>query len=378
VRLSRLSLAAVFALVGCPGGQDDTGAPLGAPPEGLLACGQADTAAALMRQLRILDKVPLGQGAALLDEALTGCERFSYGPGRSLDAFDADLLSCDPQPGTCASLERTLGRHAVAFSWSPPEGPTTTGWLDADEDGSLKLGARVPLSAAEGERGLLPAADPPGPAVLSGEGAVFHARLAPLGGLGITSMVESGPQVNRLLELQGRIFQGGVLDGTLETVIYAPPEGGEVPHIAVAVGFHIQRAAIAAIREVVGSLEQQWQVFATTTELEGHEGQCLLELNVMPDFAPCWVATDQALVLGWNQAALSRALQGEPAELGQRSELRVDFPALANAERIMALARGFSEDEPLQPYPWRSLQLQSWRAERSFRYQLVLQAGGAP
>ncbi len=378
MRLPRLPAITALALMACSAGQDDTGASSDAPPPGLLVCGQAATAATMVEQLRALERTPLGQGAASLEGALDGCDRFVYGPSPTLDAIDPALLSCEPSSERCAPLTQVLERHAVAFSWSPPEGPCTTGWLDADSDGSLLAGARAPLDAAETQQGLLPADEPPGPAVLSGEGAVFHARLKPRQGLGITSMVESGPEVNRLLKLQGRIFQAGVLDGTIETVIYAPPEGQEVPHIAAAVGFHVRRAAVTAIREVVGSLEQQWQVFATTTEIEGHEGQCLLELNVMPDFAPCWVATDRALVLGWNQSAISRALQGRPADLGQQSELRVDFPAMAEAERIMARARGFAEDEPLQRYPWRTLELRSWRGERGFRYELELLVGDAP
>lgn len=349
-------------------------------PPGLLVCGQARPARTLLRDLQALDQTPVARLAADLEARLTGCDGFIAGPGDQTDALTGAAVRC-AEPGLeCAALTRTLTSRAVAFSWNPPEAPSIRGWLDVDADGTLRARARWAHPAGAERLSLLrPAQAPPGPAVLSDDGAVLHARWRSAGGLDLAAMVPPGGDLDHLVGLRGQLFEKGVLDGTLEPVIYPPEPGHGVPAVALGLGFHARVVAVTAMRRFVGGIGENWRVFPSPFAVGEAEGQCLLALNVMPEFAPCWVATEDSLVVGWNGAALERALATPgPADLGTTHTARVRFDDWGEAERRMALAAGFSEDTPRTAWPWRAATLQATAGEAADQVRLALDAGGSP
>src|SRR4030095_1720444 len=105
---------------------------------------------------------------------------------------------------------------------------------------------------------------------------------------------------------------GAVLDGTWERAVYLPEPADAMPAIAVAIGFSVRSAAVAAMERLVTDLQKTWPVHRSELRLPAGAGACLLDLNVLPELAPCYVATADALVVGWNRDALARALAAPP------------------------------------------------------------------
>ncbi len=353
-------------LVACPGRQDTGtmgGGPLAAAPEGLVLCGQAETGRRTLAALRAFEGAPVAALAGELQAELDACEDFQYrAPGLELGAGAFD---CGAERPACPHLEDVLAEHAVAGSWLRPEKAAALLWADAVGDGSLEAGLRVPHGSEWlAWSPLWPAADAPGSALLSQEGAVLQARMRPDGGIAFASMVAQGSELEHRVKLRGSLFEAGanILDGTMEAAMYAPDLGQRMPPIALAFGFRVRAAAVLAMETFVDSLVEEWKVYRTPFAIPAGEGACLLDLNLMPDFAPCYVASDQALVIGWNGAALERALGGwPPAWFEERGGAYLSFDALELAELNMARTAGFAIDEPPVRYPWASL---GWHAQR--------------
>jgi hypothetical protein len=89
-------------------------------------------------------------------------------------------------------------------------------------------------------------------------------------------------------------------------------------------------------------------------------GACLLDLRILPAFAPCYVATERALVLGWNPASLARALRAEvqdplAGEAPSRLWLRLD--RIAEADQRLRAARGEAVASAQRDYGWERLEV---------------------
>jgi hypothetical protein len=112
-----------------------------------------------------------------------------------------------------------------------------------------------------------------------------------------------------MFRLKCEIFAGTVLDGTWEMAIYLPEPAAQMPRAALAVGFSMRGPAVAAMEHFISDLQESWPVRRTPFSSGDAEGACLPDLNLLPDLAPCYVATQSALVVGWNSASLDRALR---------------------------------------------------------------------
>jgi hypothetical protein len=239
-----------------------------------------------------------------------------------------------------------------------------------DERGGVELDLRVPREVARGAQALLlPGDEPPGPGILSGSQRLFHARARPEGGLDFASLVPEGSQADRMFRLKSQLFAGTVLDGTWEAAIYLPAEGEPTPRAALALGFAQRALAVAAVERFIADLRSTWPVHRSFFALREAEGACLLDLAILPGLAPCYVATDRALVLGWNPASLRKALDGPSvgASLaGPESAggLVLELARFAEADARLARAAG---EQPV-PHaaqaaasPWRRLRAQARR-----------------
>ncbi len=146
------------------------------------------------------------------------------------------------------------------------------------------------------------------------------------------------------------------MDGVWELAVYLPEEGHPMPRIALALDFSHRAAALAAMEGFISSLQESWPVQRTYFRLGSAEGACLLDLRLMPDLAPCYVATERALVVGWNPASLHKALDGSRAELeelGDTGGAIFHLERFAEADRILARALSIDMASPPHGYPWR-------------------------
>ena len=91
-------------------------------------------------------------------------------------------------------------------------------------------------------------------------GTLVHARLRPAGGLNIARLVPHGSQGDQLFRLKSELFSGVVLDGTWEVAVYLPEQGSIVPPSALAVGYRVREAALAAA-EAISTRARNWWAY---------------------------------------------------------------------------------------------------------------------
>ncbi len=345
-------------------------------PEGALLIARTEALARLLEGLERFEGTPLARAAAAGRAALPPC--------RDLEA-DAETLAGLLDRTRCA-LTRSLaplrelrGERAMAFALPAGEGgedQRVTGTLDWSPDGSVVIEATLPLRQPQTLLGvMLPAAEAPGPAVLSDADALVHARMRTDPAANPASAIAKHGQLASILGLRAMLFARAVLDGTWEGVVYVPHEGQTMPPVAMAVGFGRRELAVAAAEWLLDGLARAWPVHRTPFAVGDAPGACLLDLTVLPELAPCYVATQHALVFGWNPASLGRALRtAPPAARGEASSLHVELARFPEADNVLA---GASGREPRE-YPWRALRADGRQENGRYVFRITLAAGSDP
>jgi hypothetical protein len=215
-----------------------------------------------------------------------------------------------------------------------------------DIDAHIPEGVLPPLL-----EGLQPGS---GPGLLSTVDTLFHARFRTTG---IAETVGRGGQGERLFALGSSMLVGSILDGSVELAWYAPPPGASIPPLVVALGASSRFAASDGAARYVQSLQERWPLVPRAVRLGDAEGQCLDGLRVLPGFAPCWLATDGALVLSWNEAVLIDALGAGPR--GPEDAAVVRLSRFPEADDALRRARGLGDPEVSIHYPWDSLDVRA-------------------
>ena len=346
-------------------------------PPGLFVVGRTQALAHLLARLERLEPTRLAQGAREIRRALPACGSVE---GRAANGHPAELregLACRSGDATFGRLDRERGEDDLAFVWNPEGGAPVRGSISIGPDGDLELALRLERASFAGARALLrPGAAAAGPGVLSTRETLIHARLRPEGGLPIADLVPRGSQADRLFRLKSALFAGTVLEGTWEAAVYPPETARTMPRAALALGVVRRDAAAAAIEAFVRELLAAWPVHRSFFSVGGATGACLLDLNVLPELAPCYVATERALVVGWNPASLRKALDGQPAPpVAEAAGATVDFERIAEADARLAgrLSPG-SGRLPLA-VPWRRLVARGRRVGDEVHVQLTLVSG---
>jgi hypothetical protein len=332
----------------------------------------------LLEQIAQLDGTPLARRAERLRASLPNCQTVE-GHAESGELSDLwSALTCRAEGSDFGALEHVRNGWDLAIS-APIAGGHWSGALSVGAAGDVELELRLPRVAAKGLASFaLPSREAAGAAELSQAETLVHARVRPQGGFDLASLVPADSQGARLFRLKSELFSGLVLDGVWEIATYLPEEGDSMPRIALALNFSNRSAAIAAMEDFIGNLQDSWPVARTFFRLDEADGACLLDLAIMPGLAPCYVATERALIVGWNPASLRKALdgrEGAPDGLGSSSGAIIHLDRFADADRI--LSSSLQTESKVRPhqYPWKRITAKGAPDRSGFKLKLRFESG---
>ena len=376
LRPRALALVAGLALAACSGRP----APDADLPPGALLLARTAALQRLLATAAKLDGTPLARRAAALAGRLPDCDWVEARTETSAQL--AGALACGDPSGPLAALHRELGEHDLAFALPIGRPVRMLGSADVAGDGTLAVALLLPSDALAGPAGfLLPGSEPAGPPVLSTRDQIAHARVRSGERLDLASFVPPESQAASLFHLESALFSGLVLDGTWEAALYPPENGRATPRSALALGVREQRAGVAAIEAFIQKIREGWPVHRSEFSVGGASGACLLDLNLLPDLAPCYVASGRALVVGWNPASLQQALgetSGDAPPLigaGEPGALVLDLARVEQADAgLRARLPAGAVLLPPSVYPWSRLSLSGERGRDGVRLQLRLGA----
>ncbi len=340
VRARMALLAALFA--GC-------GSPASTELPGAWWAGNAAAVREVLGQLAQLEGTPLARRASELAAALPDCESVGvHAPDGDIAALGGEVRCL--ADGDALERIRRESDSELVFAL-PASGHVVRGALRR-ENGALAIDLRWPDPPDDGALSLfVPGALPVGPDRLASTGRLVQLRVRPRAGLDLAALVPDGSQADRLFRLKSGIFASAVLDGTWEGAVYLPERADAMPGIALALGFSMRSAAVSAIERFIADLQETWPVHRSPLQLEAGDGACLLDLNVLPDLAPCYVATKDTLVVGWNPTSLKRALAA-PTLGAPDAPARFDLDLAAIQRADDLLARAFPGSQRPLHWPW--------------------------
>ncbi len=346
-------------------------------PDGAALIANTHSLGRLLEQIGQLEGTPLARRAAQLRASLPACPNLE---SRAESGAFSDLwpaLKCRTQGSDLDVLAAAQGDRDLAFSL-PLAGGQLVGALAIRPSGDIELELRLPRGVAGGLAGLgLPDERSPGAFELSGSQTLVHARVRPQAGLDLASLVPADSQGARLFRLKSELFSGVVLDGVWEIAIYLPEPGQPMPRTALALNFAHRAAAVAAMEGFIENLQEAWPVTRSLFQLGDADGACLLDLAIMPGLAPCYVATERALIVGWNAASLRKALDRQGSEvvgLGDSSQAVIHLDRFAEADRILSAAQATETSLHPQPLPWRRITVEGEPDAADFRLQFRLES----
>lgn len=369
-RLVRGAIAALLVLAGC-------GPPPSRPPDadwpaGALLSAQRSSLVHLLGQLESLDRTPLSRSARALRLALPDCEHIEARAPEGASGL-VDALRCAAEDGGLQALHRDRGEDAILLALPIGEGPRLVVRVHDQRD-RLRVGVLWPEAAATGiVASLLPGEDAAGPAVLGGD-PILHAR-ARSPGLDLAALVPEGSQGDELFRLRNGLLSSALLDGTWEIAVYPPAEGTAMPRMAAALGVRLRTAAEVAVQRLLGDLETTWSLSHAPLRWDGAEGACLTQLRLLPELAPCVIATERALVFGWNLESLRQALDAEripAAGTATAARAELDLVRLRAADLQLAALRGGDVLSQVTRWPWQSVVARGERRGGSIAWEIEL------
>ncbi|MBW2421941.1 MAG: hypothetical protein JRH19_25625 [Deltaproteobacteria bacterium] len=375
-----LCSAALLLACGCeprPEARAEQPSSLAELPEGALMAGDAAALGRLLARLEGLEGTPVARMAREMGERLAHCQEFS---ARAAAGSVADLargLRCEAfadQPAAVRAL-RGDGDDWV-FVLPVGDGGRVAGALRTDAQGAVEIVAQLePPEGSAMATLILPGAEAPGAPTLSGDQ-----------GLDIASLIPEDSQADRLFRLKSELFLGSVLGKSWELGVYMPASGSVTPPMALAVDISVRAGAVVAMKRFVADLEATWPVHHVPASIAGFPGACFPDLRILPEFAPCYVATAHSLVIGWNAASVDKALASvKPggALPGRRSGLVLHLDRLPEADRRLREALGSegpqhsTGPQRSTDYIWDRLVLESARGKQGYELRARLEAPAA-
>ncbi len=309
-----LLAAAIAALPGCR--TDALRDPLRREPAVLI---DGAALARLLTRVAGLAGTPAGAAAQQLVQRLRDCPEVAGHfalPAASI-AAQLDRLVCRGDrpldPALAALLETERGAHAGLLQWPIGEAGRLVVRIAVDDAGGLAVDGFLEEPDGDGPAALLvPAAEAPGPPAIGRAASLVHLRLRPANGLRLAELIPQGSQGDRLFALKGRLLEGALLEGTLELGFVPPAPGGAVPLAVLALHHRAAAPIESALGEALDQLERTWGLVRSPRSFAlasgPRSGGCYADVPILPEFAPCWVVTDEALLLGYRAEAVEAAL----------------------------------------------------------------------
>lgn len=305
-------------------------------PQGTLWAGDAAQARRLLAGLAGLQGTPLGLTAADLGRRLAGCRRFvAFCPGSGRCTI-ASALRCEPRDRLAALADEVRGKAGWVFVVRRPD-RSLTALGETRPAGDVSVHATLRIEPGdELWQTLLPARGAADPPVLADVGTLLHLRLRSDHGAATLGKLGRGGWSEQLFGLREKLFLAMDLEGTVELAVFEPAPAELIPPMALAI--HVRRSgpATEAMEKLIADVRARWGVSRRSWRVGAAEGACLDDLNVLPELAPCYVATDRALVVGWNPRSVARALAAPPAEpLSKTSQIVVALDRFPAADRLL-------------------------------------------
>jgi hypothetical protein len=347
-------------------------------PPGLHLAGDARALSAVLSRLERLTDTPVAAYARELRMRLAACEEFVAGVEEPDPVALSESLVCARSAEHPPALRALRGEGDLVAVVPIGDGGRLAGSARVAADGSLVYDGRLELRENRGlARLAVPGARAPGPPRLSTRDALVHVRLRPEGGLNVASMVPQGSQGDRLFRLKSELFLGTVLEGTWEAAVYLPPESRTMPGVVLGLDVRVRDAAVAAVERFVRDLETTWPVHRAPFRVGSWPGACLPDLRILPEFAPCYVATETTLVFGWNAESVRIGL--EPAlesEMGDEGGLVIRLDRIREADRRLHEAIAPGASPPPLGYGWQQLRANGTPGRGALELHVELVAEG--
>ncbi len=186
--------------------------------------------------------------------------------------------------------------------------------VQIDERGGLELaGQIVPPSEAGGWSLLVPGRTAAAEPVMAARPTLVHARVRPADGLRLAEQFERGSQADRLFALRSRLLEGALLAGTWEFALTEPLPGSTLPLAVLALHHRVEGGIREAASEIATRLETIWPIARSPRAFgladgSAARGACFLDLPLLPELAPCWLVTPDALLIGYRAEAIEAVL----------------------------------------------------------------------
>ena len=347
--------------------------PLDDLPAGAFLGGDARALARILAAADGLPGTPLARAAEAWRARLEACTGFVAQAPRANPDELLDAIVCREAPELPDPVARLRGDADLVFVLPLGERGRLAGSVRVAPDGSVGLSARLALPDPGAAALVLPAsAEPPGPPVLSSNGALVQARLR-ADASGLASLVSEGSDADRMFRLRSELFAGALLDGTWELAVYLPRPGRLMPPVALGLGVRSATAAAAAVQKLVAELEATWPVHRTPFSLAGREGGCLLDLRILPELAPCFVLAGDQLVVGWNPESLRTAFaEGDGGGPGETGGWLIHLDRLAQADELLRGAAAPDAAATRFDYGWQTLHVNVSTGERGWQLEAEL------
>ncbi len=347
-------------------------------PDGTLWAGDAAQATRLLRDLAQPRGTPVAMAAGDLLRRLDGCRRFvaHCPPGDSCTL--ASALRCDRDDELTALADEVRGDAGWVLAQRGSKrllvarGTTRPG-------GDVAVHAALELEGGEAAwQALLPARGTPDGPVIGDAGALVHLRLRSDRGLASLGQLGAGGWADRLFGLEEKLLLAMDSEGTVELAVFEPAPGELIPPLAAAIHVRRPTRAVEAMESLIAEARTRWGVGRRAWRSGEAEGACLDDLNVLPELAPCYLATEKALIVGWNRRSVLLARGSRPAPArGDGSELVLALDRFPAADRLLRDAYGGSGDDPARRYPWSRASVAGLRRGGAYELDLALLAAPA-
>lgn len=371
---------AMFAFVGFACTAPSEGDPF---PAGAYVAGRVAALKPLLKGLQSLVGTSLAYRAFEIESRLSDCEEFA-GAASTEEGVEAlwDRLACArlaDQPAAVRKLQADADLVFLAPVGRPTDASNAPsrliGTVRSEPDGTLRLNARFdPLPSGTLGSLLVPSSEGAGPPRLNPSDTLVHGRIRPDSGLDIASLVPQGSQGDSMFKLKSQIFSSAILDGSLEFAIYLPEAEQMMPPIVIAVGTRVEAAAVKAMDAFIADISRTWKFRHVPARFGEYRGVCMVEMQLLPEFDPCYAAAKGMILIGWNRRALLRALEpGSGLGPATHGGVVVHLNRFAAADSALHAAWVPNAPLPQLDYAWQTLQAQLQRVGDEVHLQLVLE-----